>query len=236
MSRPATWTMRSSTPSGRATWTWPRSRWPRPSCVSTGPVAGTTCVDGSALRRDGTGRAALADRPGCLPGDVGGQCGRGGAVRRPGRAWDATRVRLPTGPPRFESGRAMVRAILARRGAAAMLADATLAADLEGPASPWHDFALWVLSLARFASGDVRGGDEALAQATVAARTGRNEGLALRHPGAQCQPGRWTARSGKLAAELLHEAEALDVGRALRWLPIDGPGSRGGPAHAPPSW
>ena len=34
-----------------------------------------------ALRRDGAGRAALADPPGCLPGDVGGQCGRGGAVR-----------------------------------------------------------------------------------------------------------------------------------------------------------
>ncbi len=118
---------------------------------------------------------------------------------------------LPSGITSLQSGRALVRAILARRGATAMLADAKLAADLEGPASPWHDFAQWILSQARFASGDVRGGDQALAQATVATRTGRSEGLAFGILGHSANRA-MDRQEWEAAAELLHEAEALDVG------------------------
>ena len=125
---------------------------------------------------------------------------------------------LPGGITSIESGRAMVRAILARRGATAALADAEFAADLEGPASPWHDFAKWILSLTRFASGDMRGGDEALAQAMVGTRAGRNVGLAFNILGHGADRA-MDRQEWQTAAEIMRDIDTLAVGRRFDGYP-----------------
>jgi LuxR family transcriptional regulator, maltose regulon positive regulatory protein len=85
--------------------------------------------------------------------------------------------RPPDGTASFESGRAMLRAAMARQGADDALANASLAVELEGSGSPWRDFALWQLAMARFMKGDPEGGDSALADAVVAARSASHVGL-----------------------------------------------------------
>ncbi len=85
--------------------------------------------------------------------------------------------RPPDGTVSFESGRAMLRAALARSGADDALANAARAVDLEAAGSPWRDFALWMLAIARLTKGDREGADAALADAIAAARSARNDGL-----------------------------------------------------------
>jgi LuxR family maltose regulon positive regulatory protein len=65
------------------------------------------------------------------------------------------------GSASFESQRAMLRAIMARRGPADVLADAELAVSQERPESPWRVNALWLLGSARFLFGDLDGADAA---------------------------------------------------------------------------
>ena len=179
-------------------------------------------------------RAALAGPSRRLPGDVRGECGRGE------RLADLAERGTYQGPPpdgtaSIESGRAMVRALQARHGAAAMLADATLAADLEGSGSPWRGFALWILALLQVRErghprlrrgprgGDRRGPSE------------RRRRLHLRHAGPLRLSGdgsRGVGRSGGVHAG----SGCLGRGRTLRWLPVLCPGARGGHPPAASSW
>ena len=119
--------------------------------------------------------------------------------------------RPPDGTASIESGRAMVRALQARHGAAAMLADATLAADLEGPGSPWRGMAIWVLAYSRYASGDTQGCDEALAEAIGAARASGSAGFTyalLGHCACRAMDrDEWDAAEG-----FMQEADALGFG------------------------
>jgi len=80
----------------------------------------------------------------------------------------------PDGTASFESGRAMLRALLVRRGAEDALANATRAVELEAEGGPWRDYALWMLAVARLTLGDQQGADVALADAIDAARSARN--------------------------------------------------------------
>ena len=80
----------------------------------------------------------------------------------------------PDGTASSESSRAMLRSAMGRAGAQDMLANATRAVELEAPGSPWRDFALWLLTIARLANGDPAGADVALADAVAAARPAGN--------------------------------------------------------------
>ncbi len=86
--------------------------------------------------------------------------------------------RPPDGSASLESGRAMLRSAMGREGARGMLANATLAVDLEPEGSPWRDFALWMLALAYLVQGDTDAADVALADASSAAHAAGNVGLA----------------------------------------------------------
>ncbi len=64
------------------------------------------------------------------------------------------------GPPgdgtaSYASGKAMLRAVMGAGGADGVLADAAFAAAQEGPASPWHVNALWLLGSAHLLAGDI---------------------------------------------------------------------------------
>ena len=77
------------------------------------------------------------------------------------------------GPPgdgsaTFESQRAMLRAVMGRRGPEDVLANALLATSLERADSPWRVNALWLLGSARLLVGDVEAADVALAEAIEA--------------------------------------------------------------------
>ncbi len=85
--------------------------------------------------------------------------------------------RPPDGTASFESGRAMLRATMVRKGADDALANAARAVELEAAGSPWRDLALWDLAIARLTTGDEEGADAALAGAIAAARSARNFGL-----------------------------------------------------------
>ncbi len=80
----------------------------------------------------------------------------------------------PDGTASFESGRAMLRAGMVRRGADDALANAARGVELEGAGSPWRDFALWQLAVARLTLGDQEGADVALSDAVEAAKAARN--------------------------------------------------------------
>ncbi len=82
--------------------------------------------------------------------------------------------RPPDGTASFESGRAMLRAVMGRAGADDMVANATRAVELEPPGGAWRDFALWVLAFARITSGDQGGAGSALDDAVAAGRRARN--------------------------------------------------------------
>ena len=84
--------------------------------------------------------------------------------------------RPPDGTASFEAGRALLRAVLCRTGAADMLSNATLATALEGAGSPWRDLALWTLAYGRLLGGDLASADDALADTVATARANRNHG------------------------------------------------------------
>lgn len=74
------------------------------------------------------------------------------------------------GPPgiggaSFESERAMLRAIMGRRGPSDVLANAQLAAAREGPDSIWRANALWLLGSAHLLLGDAEAADARFAEA-----------------------------------------------------------------------
>ena len=119
----------------------------------------------------------------------------------------------PDGTTSFESGRAMLRAAMVRSGAGDMLVNATRAVELEVPGSPWRDFALWLLAMARIASGDQAGADAAIADAVSAARPAQN-GLTYCILGYRAQVAvdqqDWT-----VAAQFAQEARGLGVARQV---------------------
>ena len=121
--------------------------------------------------------------------------------------------RPPDGTASYESGRAMLRAVMCRAGADDILANATRAVELEAPGSPWRDFALWVLAFARITSGDQAGADAALADAVAAGRPARN-GLTyciLGHRALVAVDQQdWTA-----AAAFADEARAIEVSQQV---------------------
>ena len=87
------------------------------------------------------------------------------------------------GSASFESARAMLRAVMIRRGPDDALANAEFAAAAEGPRSPWRTLALEALGSAHVLRGDDRAADEVLADAIDAAPKGGSYGfyaLALR--------------------------------------------------------
>jgi LuxR family maltose regulon positive regulatory protein len=84
----------------------------------------------------------------------------------------------PDGTASLESGRAMLRSAMGRHGADDMLANATIAVDLEPQGSGWRDFALWMLAFALLVQGDTDAADATLVDASAAARAAGNEGLA----------------------------------------------------------
>jgi len=118
----------------------------------------------------------------------------------------------PDGSASLESGRAMLRAGQARRGAAAMLADATLAVELEGPVGRWRDFALLLLYLARRATGDAGGAEEAIRAARIAVGTSRHDGLAYWILG-YCATNAMDRDDWDTAVGIVEEAVAIGAGR-----------------------
>lgn len=95
---------------------------------------------------------------------------RGDAVRARRFADAAERAsfegRPPDGTASFESGRAMLRAVMARRGLADALRHAELAASLEVPPSPWRSTALVLLGGIHAVAGNPRA-DGILAEVTA---------------------------------------------------------------------
>lgn len=72
------------------------------------------------------------------------------------------------GSASFASGRALLRAVMARHGPEDMLADATYAASAEGPGSPWRTNALLMQGSAHQLLGDTPAAEAALADAVEA--------------------------------------------------------------------
>ena len=76
------------------------------------------------------------------------------------------------GSASFESQRAMLRAIMGRRGPGDVLANAELAAAREGPGSPWRANALWLLGSAHLLVGEVDAADAAFGDAVAIGASG----------------------------------------------------------------
>jgi LuxR family transcriptional regulator, maltose regulon positive regulatory protein len=125
------------------------------------------------------------------------------------------------GAASFESSRAMLRAIMGRRGLADMLANAELAAATEPPDSPWRANALWLLGSARLLHGDVAAADAifaaaveagALAGATAMVAAAKRAGIAMAR-------GDWPA-ADRLARESLAVLEQANLGGILAALSV----------------
>ncbi len=99
------------------------------------------------------------------------------------------------GSASFESQRAMLRAIMARRGPADMLANAELAVATERPDSPWRANALYLLGSARLALGKAEAADAAFGEAMAAgAATGSTHlAASARRAGLAAARGDWAA-------------------------------------------
>ena len=69
------------------------------------------------------------------------------------------------GTSSFESGRAMLRAAMARRGPEDVLANARFAAEAEQPGRPWRHMALYALAAGHVMAGDPVAADAAFADA-----------------------------------------------------------------------
>ena len=80
------------------------------------------------------------------------------------------------GTASFESARAMFRAVVCAGGAEQMLADAMVAVDQESEWSPWRDTALALSGVAHVLVGDPDQGRTALAEASLLAANGPNNG------------------------------------------------------------
>ncbi len=113
------------------------------------------------------------------------------------------------GSASFESSRAMLRAIMARHGPDAALANAEYAAAQEEPNSPWRTNALWLLGATRLLVGDVGGADGAFAGAVaVGALAGATSMDALAYRAAIAMSrGDWTTGE-RLARDSLQMLEA----------------------------
>lgn len=88
------------------------------------------------------------------------------------------------GPPgdgsvSFESQRAMLRAMLARRGPRDMLANAELAVSQEPSESEWRPIALWLLGSAHLLLGQVDAADARFAESAADPSTGTTAAIAL---------------------------------------------------------
>jgi LuxR family maltose regulon positive regulatory protein len=123
-----------------------------------------------------------------------------------GRAEDADRMAdiaersIVSGPPgdgsaSFESQRAMLRAIMARRGPLDMLDNARLSVTQEPPQSFWRANALWLLGSARRLLGDMEAADAAFADAVAAgAASGGTAAVAMAYRAITAiERGDWTA-------------------------------------------
>ena len=93
--------------------------------------------------------------------------GRGDAADRVAGIADRSVFDDPPGDgsASFESQRAMLRAVMGRRGPEDVLANARLAASQERADSPWRTNALWLLGSGRLLVGDVEAADAAFAEA-----------------------------------------------------------------------
>ena len=117
--------------------------------------------------------------------------------------------RPPDGTASFESGLAMLRAAMVRRGADDALANATRAVELEGSHGAWRDFALWQLAIARLTMGDQAGADAAFAEGIKAAGASGHDAIRyciLGHRALVAAGlGAWDS-----AAALIEESDAID--------------------------
>jgi LuxR family maltose regulon positive regulatory protein len=114
------------------------------------------------------------------------------------------------GPPAdgsasFESGRAMLLAVMGRRGPADVLANARLAATAEGPGSPWRANALWLLGAAHLLQGRPDEADTTLAEAVAAGAAAAGPAVAALANRAQIA----MARGDWAAAEAFHRESRL---------------------------
>lgn len=102
------------------------------------------------------------------------------------------------GAASFESERAMLLAIMARRGAADVLANAECAVALEAPDSPWRPNALWLLGSAHLLRGDAEAADRAFEEAVAApASAGPTKMVALANRASIAMArGDWEAAEG----------------------------------------
>jgi LuxR family maltose regulon positive regulatory protein len=123
----------------------------------------------------------------------------------------------PDGTASLDSGRAMLRVAQSRHGAAAMLADASYAVELEGPGSPYHEFALWLLHLAHRVNGDRPAREAALDRARLAIRSGQREGMAVFILG-YCASNAMDRDDWDAAADYLDQCAALGA-RRFDWYP-----------------
>ncbi len=123
--------------------------------------------------------------------------GRGDSAERMADIADRSTFEDPPGDgsASFESQRAMLRAVMARRGPEDVLVNARLAASQERADSPWRTNALWLLGSAQMLLGDVEAADVAFADAigagpvaggTVMVATAKRAGIAMLR-------GHWTA-------------------------------------------
>ena len=115
----------------------------------------------------------------------------------------------PDGTASFESGRAMLRAGMARWGADDALANATRAVELEGDRGSWRDFALWQLAFAHLTIGDLAAADAALDDAAAAARSAGDVAVlycVLGHRAlVAAEQGAWD-----VASALIEESDTID--------------------------
>ena len=127
-------------------------------------------------------------------------------------------ARPADGTASSESGRSMLRAAMALRGAADAMANAARAVELEAAGGAWRDFALWQLAFARITMGDLAGADAALADAIDVARSSSNAALRYCLVGHRAlvavERGAWD-----LAAALVDERHAIaTVARVEEYL------------------
>jgi LuxR family transcriptional regulator, maltose regulon positive regulatory protein len=116
------------------------------------------------------------------------------------------------GSASFESSRAMLRTLMARRGTEDALANALFATEAEDRDGPWRSEALWLLGGAHALTGDAVAADMALAHSVEAARrTGATATIPLSlRAGLAMARGDWRA-----ADALARESRAALIARNL---------------------
>jgi len=131
------------------------------------------------------------------------------------------------GAASFESSRAMLRAVMARRGPEDALANARLAASLERPGSPWRVNALHLLGSAHLLVGEVDAADEAFAESVSAGpASGATVMLGLAGRSAIAMDrGEWKAAEG-FARESLDVMDRAALGEIVSALKVHAVGAR----------